>query len=187
MNSFVYCWTDHKTKKLYVGWHKGDTSDGYISSSKAFLKEYKERPEDFSRQIIANGEQKDMQRFENVLLESVNAAKDDQFYNKHNGGKNFVCNGHSEETRNKLRKPHSEEAKLKKKLFWRSQTTFNCIPEKAQAAWKGKKHTEQAKANMKINQAKHSLSRSERMKLNNPMKNKKTADKMVLTRNGVQR
>ena len=32
--AFVYCWTDHKTNKLYVGVHKGSINDGYICSSK---------------------------------------------------------------------------------------------------------------------------------------------------------
>ena len=33
MNAFVYCWTDHRNNKLYVGSHKGSINDGYICSS----------------------------------------------------------------------------------------------------------------------------------------------------------
>ena len=55
MNSFVYCWTDKKTNMLYVGSHKGSIDDGYICSSKPMMKEYKKRPQDFSRQIVAEG------------------------------------------------------------------------------------------------------------------------------------
>jgi hypothetical protein len=32
-DSFVYCWTDHKTGMLYVGSHKGTIDDGYVCSS----------------------------------------------------------------------------------------------------------------------------------------------------------
>jgi hypothetical protein len=43
--AFVYCWTDHKTNKLYVGSHKGSTNDGYICSSKIMKEQYNERPD----------------------------------------------------------------------------------------------------------------------------------------------
>jgi hypothetical protein len=51
--AYVYCWTDVKTKRLYIGKHKGSLDDGYICSSKYFLSEYKKRPEEFIRTIIA--------------------------------------------------------------------------------------------------------------------------------------
>ena len=54
-DSFVYCWSDHKTAKVYVGVHKGMTDDGYICSSRHMKKVYEERPQDFTRQIIATG------------------------------------------------------------------------------------------------------------------------------------
>jgi hypothetical protein len=82
--AFVYCWVDRATNKLYVGSHKGSTDDGYICSSKHMLKEYKERPTDFSRQIVAEGLHSDMRKFEGAILKSVNAKNDEQFYNKHN-------------------------------------------------------------------------------------------------------
>jgi hypothetical protein len=82
--AFVYCWTDRATNKLYVGSHKGSTDDGYVCSSKHMLKEYRERPADFSRQIVAEGLHSDMRKFEGAILKSVNAKVDEQFYNKHN-------------------------------------------------------------------------------------------------------
>jgi hypothetical protein len=54
-NSFVYCWSDKKTAKVYVGVHKGSENDGYICSSKSMKSEYQTRSEDFSRKIIAKG------------------------------------------------------------------------------------------------------------------------------------
>lgn len=74
-DSFVYCWTDVLTNKLYVGSHKGNIDDGYICSSKHMLKEYKERPTDFKRQIIAEGSYLDIKKLEQIILTTVNAAK----------------------------------------------------------------------------------------------------------------
>jgi len=54
-DSFVYCWSDHKTSKVYVGVHKGTPNDGYVCSSRHMKKAYQERPQDFTRQIVASG------------------------------------------------------------------------------------------------------------------------------------
>ena len=54
-NSFVYCWTDKATSKLYVGFHKGAIDDGYVCSSKYMLAAQigKKRPEGFGAKISA--------------------------------------------------------------------------------------------------------------------------------------
>ena len=83
IEAFVYCWTDHKTGKLYVGSHKGTPDDGYVCSSKYMMEEYKKRPNDFTRQIIAEGTLEDIRKLEAVILKSVNARVNEQFYNKH--------------------------------------------------------------------------------------------------------
>lgn len=83
--AFVYCWTDHKTNKLYIGSHKGSIDDGYVCSSKYMMEEYKSRPEDFTRQIVATGKTEDIRKLECVLLQTLNAKIDENFYNKHNG------------------------------------------------------------------------------------------------------
>jgi len=83
MKAFVYCWTDHKTNKLYIGSHKGTTDDGYVCSSKHMMKEYKKRPADFTRQIIAEGKLEDIRILEGKILKASNARLDEQFYNKH--------------------------------------------------------------------------------------------------------
>lgn len=69
---------------LYVGSHKGSTDDGYICSSKYMLEEYNKRPEDFSRQIVAEGSWSDIRKLESKILQSVHAATNEEFYNKHN-------------------------------------------------------------------------------------------------------
>jgi hypothetical protein len=63
-NSFVYCWSDNKTSKVYVGVHKGHEKDGYICSSKSMKTEYFDRPNDFTRQIIAKGSFEDCAQLE---------------------------------------------------------------------------------------------------------------------------
>lgn len=103
--SFLYCWTDNLTNKLYVGKHKGNIEDGYVSSSKFFMEEYKKRPNDFSRQIIAQGTDADMICLETKILKSENAAKSESYYNMHNNngpGSNFFSTYHTDETRKKL-------------------------------------------------------------------------------------
>jgi hypothetical protein len=87
--AFLYCWTDTKFNKLYVGIHKGTTDDGYVCSGKLMLEQYESRSEDFSRQIIAKGLYKDMAFLECAILKAANAAKDMDYYNQHNGDGKF--------------------------------------------------------------------------------------------------
>ena len=74
LNSFVYCWTDKATSKLYVGFHKGNEDDGYVCSSKNMLAEYSARPHDFSRQILAKGTYNDCRVFEIAVIKAMFAG-----------------------------------------------------------------------------------------------------------------
>jgi hypothetical protein len=107
MEAFVYCWTDHLTKKLYVGSHKGTTDDGYDFSSKPMREEYNKRPREFTRQIIAEGDYKTMKKLEVMILKAVDAARNPMFYNRHVPGEQF----HHIEL-------HCEETKRKMKVAW---------------------------------------------------------------------
>lgn len=169
-DSFVYCWTDHRDEKLYIGFHKGSEDDGYISSSKHFLREYYKRPKDFSRQIIASGTKEDMQSFETTLLLSVRAAQSEEFYNKQNGNRNFFCDAHSEETKAKMRET------------WKAKGEYNCDNAKAIKAWRGQKHTDEAKRVIGEKSRRHNESRRKRMKAANPMRNPESIAKMLETR-----
>jgi len=111
--AFVYCWTDHLTNKLYVGWHKGTPDDGYICSSKLMKEQYNKRPSDFTRQILAVGSVEDMVNFETVILTATDAASDKFFYNMHNNGSKFVHN-----------QPHTDETKIKFKLMHERRTKY---------------------------------------------------------------
>lgn len=97
IDAFVYCWTDHLTNKLYVGSHKGTTDDGYICSSKLMMEEYKKRPYDFTRQIVAEGIFDDIRKLEAKILDSADVRNDPMFYNQHNGNGDFHLKGHTEE------------------------------------------------------------------------------------------
>lgn len=103
--AFLYCWTDSLTGKLYVGKHKGNIDDGYISSSKYLMEEYRKRPECFSRRIIAVGTHDDIIRLETSILKAENAAKSDVYYNMHNNngpGSKFLSTYHTEETKKRI-------------------------------------------------------------------------------------
>lgn len=111
--SFLYCWTDKKFNKLYVGTHKGSTKDGYVCSGKMMLEQYDYRPDDFSREIIAKGSYSDMISLECAILRSTNAKKDNLFYNQHNGDGKFFCKYHTEETKLKIKKALSNHKRTK--------------------------------------------------------------------------
>lgn len=115
--AFVYCWTDKKTNKLYVGSHKGSIDDGYVCSSKYMMEEYKKRPEDFSRQIVAEGNYEECLLLETKILQSVNAKINENFYNMHNGDGKFYRKYITEESKKKISESHkgkllSKEHKL---------------------------------------------------------------------------
>lgn len=168
--AFVYCWTDNATKKLYIGYHLGNQDDGYVSSSKHFNQEYTTRPLDFSRQIIAHGSRENCLALERALLEAVSAAKSQEFYNKHNGGKKFHCSDHTEETKKKM------------SMTWKSRGSYNCDNTKGAAAWKGSKHSVEARQIMSASVKERSHLISEMMTKNNPMKSKESIAKMLASR-----
>lgn len=123
--AFVYCWTDHKTGMLYVGSHKGTLDDGYVCSSKLMLEEYKKRPEDFTRQIVAEGSYVDIIKLEEVILTSVNAKLNEQFYNQHNGNGNFYLKRQTQSARKKQsiskmgdKNPNHKSKLTKEKMEW---------------------------------------------------------------------
>lgn len=110
MLGFVYCWTDHTNGKLYVGVHKGKIDDGYICSSKPVKQMIKERPNDFTRQVLSEGDYIDMLHYEETILKSVDAKNNDAFYNKHNGDGKFTVAG---KPSSKKGKPLGENHKRK--------------------------------------------------------------------------
>jgi hypothetical protein len=119
----------HKpTQKYYAGCKinsEADSSnlmkkDGYKTTSK-IIKEIIENDglESFEILKIKEFDSSDKTLlYETRFLVKVNAAENEKFFNQHNGGKNFVNKGGyklSENTKNKMRKPKSEETIRKQK------------------------------------------------------------------------
>jgi hypothetical protein len=113
--AFVYCWTDKSTNKLYIGSHKGSIEDGYVCSSKYMLEEYKKRPDDFTRQIIAQGNILDIRKLEAKILKSVNAKVNEDFYNRHNND-GFYFDGWSSNTMTEEHKKNIGKATKGRKI-----------------------------------------------------------------------
>lgn len=114
--AFVYKWTDHLTGMYYIGVRKGKVEGKYITSSKIFNPIYKERPSDFTREILSYwSDFEDAHNEEIRLLTEVNATCNPLYYNRHNGGVKFHNEGnkHSEESKQKMRRPKSEETRKK--------------------------------------------------------------------------
>lgn len=84
---FTYCWSDHKHAKVYVGVHLGTPDDGYVCSSKIMLKEYKDRPQDFTREILFAGPYEECAKFETALISGLFKQDKNTFYNRSNGRK----------------------------------------------------------------------------------------------------
>lgn len=101
-DSFVYCWTDHRDNKFYFGYHKGNENDGYVCSSKLMMEQYKTRPQDFTREIIAKGFSQECHDLETAILQTIDAKHMKNVYNQTNGNWEYVFKGHTAESRNKI-------------------------------------------------------------------------------------
>lgn len=97
---------------LYVGIHKGSQHDKYICSSKLMLQEYKKRPSDFTRQIIAEGAYSEMVKLETAILKSDNAGKNPNYYNRHTNNGKFYNLKHTKETKEKIGKSNKGKPKI---------------------------------------------------------------------------
>jgi hypothetical protein len=84
MEAFCYRWTDHQEEKVYVGYHAGDITDGYISSSKVLNHLIDFRPQTFTREILSEGTRGKMYDYETKILVDNNAKYNDKFYNASN-------------------------------------------------------------------------------------------------------
>lgn len=164
MEAFVYCWTDTKTNRLYVGVHKGLEDDGYICSSKIFLNEYKKRPSDFSRKILAKGTYKDMYSLESSILKAEYVIDNNHYYNiaMNNGyfkNKGFplseehrknISKGVKGENHPMYGKKHSDSAISKMRASRKKYLIENNISlSKENHPQYGKKHSEAHKENIR--------------------------------------
>jgi hypothetical protein len=107
--------------------------------------QYLNRPNDFTRKIIATGSCKDMTNLETVLLRSVDAKNDDQFYNRHNGDGFYRYGALTEEAKNKISKTLTGKSYLTEEGRRRKSELL-----KNNSYKKGVKESEQTKANKRI-------------------------------------
>ena len=86
-NSYLYQWTQKSNNMKYAGYHTGSVLDGYDHSStnKEFNLAFASPDEEFVIDILAYGSKKEMQQRENLLLSSVDAKNNPEWYNKTNG------------------------------------------------------------------------------------------------------
>lgn len=168
MEAFVYCWTDKVTNKLYVGSHKGSANDGYICSSKYMLEEYNKRPSDFTRQIIAEGNLKDIRILEAKILQAVNARLNEHFYNMHDNDGFYFDGWKKGEFSEEHRKKMSEAAKKRKRspehiaaLHAGRKASKNSLEHTNAliASRKGTKHSEETRQKMREAKTKISAER----------------------------
>lgn len=118
------------------------------------MEEYRKRPTDFKRQIIAEGSFIDIRVLEAKLLDAIDAKHDQTFYNQHNGNGDFYCKGHTEESRKKIGMSSKGNTNTKgRKVHTIESKAAISASSKNNKARLGKKHTEEWK-----------LLQSERMK-----------------------
>lgn len=158
--AFVYCWTDHKDNKLYIGSHKGSVDDGYICSSKLVKEQYHLRPQDFSREILYEGSWNEMFKLEGKLLKDADAKNNDSYYNQHNGSGDFRNKHQSSESREKISKAklgilRTEETKRKISLSRMGNIPWN----------KGKFTSEETKEKIRIARAKQIITVEDKIKM----------------------
>lgn len=78
MIGFVYRW-ECQDGRWYIGSHKGNTNDGYVSSSTVLNNEDLTK---WTREILAEGPIEEMRELEITLLKSLNAVNDPQSLNQ---------------------------------------------------------------------------------------------------------
>lgn len=93
INAFVYLWIDFKARKFYIGSHKGTDDDGYVCSSKVMLEQYHQRPTDFVRMILMRGDDTNVRKWEEEILDILDVKNRPDFYNMMNGNGDFINKG----------------------------------------------------------------------------------------------
>ena len=114
MEAFVYKWTVPSTGMMYIGYHKGNPDDGYLTSSEDAELLQAIRSGVAQREVIAQGSDQDMLALEHKLLVDNDAANNPLYFNRHNGQVKQVESGIDfnllEGVYKKILKGHANEA-----------------------------------------------------------------------------
>ncbi len=123
--AYVYKWTHLPTLSWYIGSRYAigcHPNDGYLCSSKKVKPLILSNPTEWSRQIICEGESKDIYQLETEILQLLDAKNDPRSFNQHNND-NRPCRlgeKHTEKSLDKMRGkrppygPQSSEHKNKR-------------------------------------------------------------------------
>ena len=77
---YVYIWRDRLSNRYYIGYHCGKNPN-YVCSSRPMMEQYRQRPEDFTRRILATGTQEEMSELEQRLLHTRKKHLGERYYN----------------------------------------------------------------------------------------------------------
>lgn len=151
---YVYKWTHKQTKNWYIGSRtakKSTLDDGYICSSKTVKPLILENKQDWEKTIVCIGEKEEIRALETEILTMFDAKNDPRSFNKHNQDLKFVCNEHTEETKQKIRDTHPWAGKKRpdhsKIMMGRKRKPEHI--EKWASAMRGRKFTDEHKEALK--------------------------------------
>jgi len=177
--------------KKYIGYHKGNENDGYICSSrsKLFWEDWKQG--NWTRQIIANGSVEDCQRLEQAIFKAID-WKSDEYYNLAVGGSVlFGLNNpmYRKEVKEKISQLHKGRNFTKEwcKKISESLTgkTWSDNQERVSKASKRMQGNDYAFGNKLSDNHKEIL--REKSKINNPMNDSISREKVRLSKIGLKR
>lgn len=186
--AFVYCWYNEETNKKYIGYHKGNVDDGYISSSgnKKFWEDFNAGK--LKRQIIAHGSVIDCQKLEKTIFENID-WRSDEYYNIAIGGSvNFALNNpmYRKEIREKIGKIHKNKivSKETRKKLSKVQSGRKYGEETKSKHRKNMMGNKRAKGNILTESHRHIL--KQKALENNPMMNEENRNKIRNSKIGLK-
>ncbi len=141
--SFVYIWRDRVLNKYYLGYSNG-SKPNYICSSKPMMIQYKVRPQDFKRRILATGTVKEMALLEKRLLKLRYKHFGSRYYNL---ALSFPIYKRTDETRRTMtiaKLNQSEETKRKISIAHIGMKHSKETCRKISVAQEGKKQSEES-------------------------------------------
>lgn len=143
MSGFVYIWYDKKLKRFYVGSHWGAEDDGYVCSSNNMRHNYRNRPNDFRREILARvtTNRTDLLNEEQRWLDMIKPEEFGHKYYNINANSFKHCWWMNEDTKQEV----TEKLRNNKK---RSETWKKKFEDGYVIHNKGKKHSKETKKKM---------------------------------------